>query len=388
MVKLDSTASTLAIAALVAVGISSLVSWSTSGVKQESVTGIPAGERPLAAAPAPAPAPAPATAVAKAPAAAPQAQPLWAASATGRIEPKDGELRIAPQIGGRIAEVVVKANDRVRKGDLLVVLDDLDARLKVTAAQSEVEVRKRERDDEPATGVANERRRAEDSLAAAEQAAYRARMQFDRLSRQASSSADERTRARVLITETEQNMEREKADLARVEGKAGLPLLTRLESALVQARAELAAAQSAVEKMHIHAPSDGTVLSVQAKVGELTAPSPELPLITIGDLSSLRVRAEVEERDATKVHVGQRVVVRGDAYPGKDFTGVVTSVSKALATPRIASRGPRRPNDVEVIEVLATLDGDPGLLSGMRVDVFFKLDDTADKGGAPVKVAR
>ena len=41
------------------------------------------------------------------------------------------------------------------------------------------------------------------------------------------------------------------------------------------------------------------------------------------------------------------------------------------------SRGPRRPNDVEVLEVLVSLDGNPPLLTGMRVDVFFKDGETA-----------
>ena len=43
----------------------------------------------------------------------------------------------------------------------------------------------------------------------------------------------------------------------------------------------------------------------------------------------------------------------------------------------IVSRGPRRPNDVEVLEAMVDLDGLPPLLTGMRVDVFFKHDATA-----------
>jgi len=100
----------------------------------------------------------------------------------------------------------------------------------------------------------------------------------------------------------------------------------------------------------------------------------------------LRVRAEVEERDVVKIHVGQRVVVRADAYPDREFEGVVTQMAPALGPPRILSRGPRRPNDVEVLEVLAALDGEPVLLTGMRVDVFFRLDSTATaKAETPAK---
>lgn len=102
-----------------------------------------------------------------------------------------------------------------------------------------------------------------------------------------------------------------------------------------------------------------------------------------GDLSSLRVRAEVDERDVVNIRVGQKVVIRADAFPGRDFEGVVTSLAPALGPPRILSRGPRRPNDVEVLEVLADLDGNPPLLTGMRVDTFFRADASAANGAAP-----
>ena len=106
-------------------------------------------------------------------------------------------------------------------------------------------------------------------------------------------------------------------------------------------------------------------------------PNPENTLLLLGDVSALKVRAEVEERDAAKIRVGQFVVVRADAYPDQDFEGRVSQIAKSLSAPRIATRGPRRPNDVEVLEAVADLDGLPPLLTGMRVDVFFKHDATA-----------
>lgn len=377
MAKFDSTVSTLAIAALVAVGISGLVSWSTGGSRYDEPAPGPVATAPTPAAPA-------APAESDTPA---QPRPLWAASATGRIEPRDGEIRIVPQLAGRVAEVAVKVNDRVARGDLLVRLDDEDARLKVTAAAAEAEVRKLERDEEQAKGMALDRRKAEDALSDARRALFQARMRFDKVTsdhRAGKASADDVTRARSRVDQGEQRVDNERANLARLADIGGMPLQTRLESALTIARTDLSAAESAVEKMHIRAPSDANVLNVQARVGELAAPAADVALVTVGDLSAMKVRAEVEERDATKVRVGQRVVVRADAFPGKEFDGVVTSVAPSLGTPRIAVRGPRRPNDVEVLEVQADLDGTPPLLTGMRVDVFFKLDKTADQG-APAR---
>jgi HlyD family secretion protein len=150
------------------------------------------------------------------------------------------------------------------------------------------------------------------------------------------------------------------------------------------ARADLSAAELGVEHTRVRAPFDGTVLNVTAKKGEVAAPSPENTLLIFGDLSTLKVRAEVEERDAAKIRVGQRAVVRADAFPDQDFEGRVSSIAQSLSTPTIVTRGPRRPNDVEVLEAVVDLDGLPPLLTGMRVDVFFRHDATAETSSTKV----
>lgn len=369
--KPDSTIATLAIAALVAVGISGLVNWGAGRQPwQATTTTAPAAPQALKSA-----ATAPKDTAQPAP---PAAAARWAASATGRIEPHDGELRLVPPLPGRIADVLVKTNDQVTKGDLLVRLDDEDALLKLAAANAEADVRKRERDEEPATGIALDRRRAEDVVADAERDLFRARMAFDAAAASAhSETTPDLTAARGKIAPAVERASQAKTKLAQLLSRPGVPLPSRLESSLATARADVGAAEALIEKLHLRAPYDGVALTVAAKAGEYSAPSADMPLVIFGDLSSLRVRAEVEERDANKVRVGQRIVVRADAFPDTEFTGVVTSVSKTLGPPRMTARGPRRPNDVEVLEVKASLDGTPPLLTGMRVDVYFKLDDTA-----------
>ncbi len=67
----------------------------------------------------------------------------------------------------------------------------------------------------------------------------------------------------------------------------------------------------------------------------------------------MKVRAEVEERDAAKIRIGQRVVVPRRRLSDQDFEGRVGSIARSLSQPNIVSRGPRRPNDVvEVLEAL------------------------------------
>ena len=102
----------------------------------------------------------------------------------------------------------------------------------------------------------------------------------------------------------------------------------------------------------------------------------------IGDVSSLRVRAEFEERDIGKVRVGQAAVIRSDAFPGKDFEGRSLNLAQALGPSKLGQRGPRRPTDVDVLEVIIDLTGQPPLLPGMRVDVFLKAELAAQPAAA------
>lgn len=303
-------------------------------------------------------------------------RPQWAASATGRVEPKDGEVRITPQQGGEIVAVNVKTNDKVHSGDVLVRLDDKDLVDKLAAARAEALVRVRERDEEPAAkGPAEERRVSEDALDKSERALFDARQALDVAvlkGREDAKAADAVQKARTAVDAASKKVEADRANVMRVAGLASMPLPTRLESALAQARSDLSLLENAIDRTRIRAPYDGTVLTVWAKVGETATPSPETPLVLFGDLSSLRVRAEVEERDVVKIREGQATVVKVDAFGEKEFAGKVTSIAQSLGAPRIVSRGPRRPNDVEVLEVLVSLDGNPPLLTGMRVDVFFK----------------
>ena len=106
-------------------------------------------------------------------------KPTWAASATGRVEPKSGEVRITAEVPGRIVDLAAGLNDRVKTGDLLVRLDDDDALTKVVGANAEAQVRVRERNEEDARGLQLERRNAEDAVASAERAVFGAQQAFD-----------------------------------------------------------------------------------------------------------------------------------------------------------------------------------------------------------------
>jgi HlyD family secretion protein len=316
------------------------------------------------------------------PAATPSAKPVvdrpqstWIAAAPGRIEARSGQIRLGSIVPGRIREVIAAVGDRVTKGDMLIHLDDKEARARLAAAEAEVSVRRRERDAQAETVGREDVRKAEDALYAAERAATNARFALDGVlatGRKASGNAENILRARSDLAKAEDKLEQQRAALATAYAKAKIPAPNRLEAGLIAARAELSLAEEMVEKMRIRAPLTGTVLQIHAKPGERAMPAAEQTLIVIGDLSLMRVRAEVDEQDVPKIKKGQRVFVRNTGFAGREFSGTVTELAPFLALPRMGSRGARRSTDVEVMEVMIDLEGAVPLLPGMRADVFFR----------------
>lgn len=305
----------------------------------------------------------------------------WISSAPGRVEPAGGEVRIGAQAGGRIAEVLVTLNDKVGAGDILVRLDDGDLIARVHAAVADVALRRRERDGNESTGrPAQDRRNAEDNVASAERQLVLAHEELDRLvraRRAGTANPADVDKARDALAKAQERLDAARIALRKALSVDNLPAPTRQEATLTAARAELSLAEAALERTRIRAPSAGTALQVNAKVGETATPSPENVLVVLGNLASLQVKAEFEERDVGKMRIGQPAVIRSDAFPGKDFEGKITSLAQALAPSRLGQRGPRKPTDVDVLEVVIDLAGDTPLLPGMRVDVFLKPYESA-----------
>ena len=142
------------------------------------------------------------------------------------------------------------------------------------------------------------------------------------------------------------------------------------QAALVAAEANLRVAQVAFEQTIIRAPFDGVVLTKNANVGDTITPFSSAldtkgAVVTMADMSTLEVEADVSESNLQKVSVGQPCEIELDAVPGVRFEGqvsrvvptvdrskatVMTKVSFAQLDPRILpdmrhrrARGPHRP---------------------------------------------
>ncbi len=297
----------------------------------------------------------------------------WLAVAPGRVEPISGLTKLGAPTVGLIQEVLVKANDTVFAGQALLRLADAEARAQLASAEAQVAMRKRVRNKEYAPSGAAARRRAEDAVADAQTAVFEAGRALDKAvaERRAGRGADSDIEtARTQLTNAQAKLEQQKDELRKATEDAPLPVSA--EGQLNVARSDLQGARAGLEKLTIRAPLDGTVLQVNAKAGEIASPQGTQPLVLLGDMTALRVRAELDQRDLDKIKVGQQAVVRSDAFRGREAAGKVSFIAPLVESSRASTLSQRNMTDVDFVEVLVDL-AEPGPFAvGMKVDVFFK----------------
>ena len=231
-------------------------------------------------------------------------------------------------------------------------------------------------------GKAENRRQAEDAVANAEAAVAEARDAFDDAviaKRKGRGSDATVANARVAWTNAQASLVRQREQLRKLESESATPLPTQVEGQLNVARDELRGSLAELQKLIVRAPVTSTVLQVNARAGELAAPTSAQPLIVLGDLSKLRVRAELDEQDVGKIKQGDKAVVRAAAFPGREFSGLVATIAPIVVPGRINPSGSRNLTDISVTEVMVDLD-DPGpLVVGMKVDVYFRSNGPEQK---------
>jgi HlyD family secretion protein len=160
---------------------------------------------------------------------------------------------------------------------------------------------------------------------------------------------------------------------AQLEGlKAGptTEQVAALQARVAQARAALDALLSSRATRSVRVPTDGIVLEVVAHPGEVAAPG--ATLLTVADLSQVRLTAYVPEPELGQVHMGQRVYVTVDSFPNHRFQGHVTRIAdRAAFTPRNVTTAEERANLVFAVEI--TLSNEDGALKpGMPADAAWK----------------
>ena len=293
----------------------------------------------------------------------------------GRIEGSSDSIAVGAPIDGVIQQIYVREGEQVERGQLLAELDcrDLKSVLPVTRAETESLKQTRER---LLRGSRKEER------AAASQRTMAAKAQLE----QASSRLDRNLKliksgliSQAVFDEIRRDAEVAEAEFQRAMRNEELVNAEPLAEELARADADVSAANERIKlaevklaKCLVRAPIDGAILRVLLRTGESFALVSPRPLLTMADITGRRVRAEVDERDVDKVHIGTPVMVSSEAYSGRRFLGKVTQVASVMGRKSVITGDPVDKSDRDILEVTAQLEpAATALPLGLRVTVEF-----------------
>jgi HlyD family secretion protein/macrolide-specific efflux system membrane fusion protein len=241
---------------------------------------------------------------------------------TGKVQPRE-KVEVKSKVAGQVDKVLVEEGDQVKKGQLLLRLDPTDYRREVARCEADV--------------------------AQAKNAIEFAKLTLERKQR----GLAERGVAAVDVELAENDLKVKKVQLQT-------------------ASVALAAAEDRLRYTQIESPMDGTVIQRGIQPGEVVTPGVQAtfegkPLLTVGDLRTLVVKAEFNQIDVARIALGEKVTLTLDSLPGKTFTGRVTRVAPASTQPK--------GKDIEVFPIEATVDGDAaGVRPGMTADLRVHID--------------
>jgi HlyD family secretion protein len=305
--------------------------------------------------------------------------------ASGHVEATD--VRLAPEVGGRIVLLTVKEGDRVEAGALILRLDGRDhelAVLRAKADQSQAEAQLRllqagsRREDITQAHAQAQAVRDELAAARAELEGAEADLQrFDALLRanagsrkQRDDAATQRDVARERVRAIESRLRAAEATVAGLKAGARPQEIDAARARVEAAAAQVAASQEAVADTSLAAPIAGVVTEKLVEVGEVIAP--RAPVVVISDLVAVWADVFVPEPTVPRIKLGQQATVFTDAG-GSGLTGTVSYISpKAEFTPRNVQTSEERSKLVYRVRV--SVDNKDGILKqGMPVEAVIPL---------------
>jgi HlyD family secretion protein len=301
------------------------------------------------------------------------------ARASGYVEAT--EVRVAPQVGGRITEVAFAEGDRVEKGALLARLDTADAELAVRRAEADrdqalaalklLEAGARGEDVRQARAQA-ESAQADVRAAEAELEAASADLQrFEALLKASAGSRKQRddaaTRREIAVARVTAARERARAaseGVARLRAGARAEEIAGARARVGSAEALIATLQKNLADAVLLSPVAGVVTAKLADAGEMLAP--RSPVAAITDIDHAWANVYVDEPVVPRLRLGQPLTLVTDA--GQRLQGSITFISpRAEFTPRNVQTAEERSKLVYRIKV--SVDNRDGVLKpGMPVE--------------------
>jgi HlyD family secretion protein len=250
-------------------------------------------------------------------------------STNGKVEPLQNfeAHAVAP---ASVKRVLVHEGDQVKTGQLLIQLDDADARAQAAKALAELRSAEADLQAVQAGGTQEEVLTVRSDLVKAQaerDAAQRNLQAVQRLQQNGAASPGEVEAARNRLQKAEADLQLLKS---KQTGRFSTPEIAKVQASAEEARVAYAAAQDALKNSHITAPFPGTVYQVRVKAGSYVNAGDLL--VQMAELSRIQVRAFVDEPDIGKLAKDEKVEITWDAVPGRTWEGTLTRIPTAVST--------------------------------------------------------
>jgi HlyD family secretion protein len=298
------------------------------------------------------------------------------AAAPGRLEGAAETIAIGSSASGVVQEVLVKQGDAVTRGQLLARIEcnDIIAEISQHIADNAAAKAIYER--------LNNGYRPEDiAVSEADLALAQARRaEAEAAYQRTSSLVKSGTSSIALALTTERDFRMSAAQVLAAQNRLTLLKAGPRVEEIAEAKAREEASERSIEvakarlaKCEIRSPVNGTVLHKYVSAGELISIYNPQPLVSVAQTDRYRVRAEVDEKDVTRIRVGQSASIVVDPTSNFRLSGTVVELGRSMGRRQILTTDAADKSDHDVMEAVINLNEDPGALPiGLRVSVIFE----------------
>jgi multidrug efflux pump subunit AcrA (membrane-fusion protein) len=253
-------------------------------------------------------------------------------NATGDILPLM-QIDLFPKVSGYLEKISVHLGDSVQQGQVIAQIDRNDFLYKVHEIEAKVAQAKAALDEIEAGTRSEEIRQAEEAVKQAQSRydnakAHRERMealyQKQIISKKDFDNAEtESAVCEAQLVSSQERLKQLREGARREEREASRAKLKEMEAVLLQE-------QTRLRNTTITAPFQGEITHKYVDAGALVSPS--TPLVTLSHTETLKVMANVLERDIALVKIGMKVRIQAEAFPDKTFDGKIIRMNSALDT--------------------------------------------------------
>ena len=290
--------------------------------------------------------------------------------ASGHVVADDRES-VFSEVTGTVKNIRVQMGDKVTAGQVLMELYIPNADQKLAEAKSQLASAESALYRARSGGQTADVVSAQSAFTQAESTYKQAKDDLERkqvLCQNGVVAQTDLEKAQADFNNSKAAYNKAQADLQRAQDAAPV-YLQSLQAAVDSARLQLELVKKQTAQQGLLCLRNGQVLSITVKQGDQI--SVNSPLLTIGNLATLSIHADVPESEAGKIKVGQAVEISGNAFQGDKYKGKVTQVGMEVVTKT------KKNQDVDTfLPVIVGVEGATRLLPGYNVDLEITTADS------------